>query len=390
MVLIALLQSTQDADGVEFGGFVDHHGLEAALQSLILFEIFLIFVERRRADGTQLAAGECGLEDVGGVHGALTTTCTHEGMDLIDEEDDAALRLRHLLDDSLEAFLKFALIFGTCHKGAHIERIEALVAQVLGHVTANDAFGEAFHDGGLTRTGFTDENRVVLRSAAQNLQHTADFLITADDRVKLAVAGILNEVASILLERLEVLVAALPLHLLTLAQFSDGLLHVAAVAAGIFQNACRSMVAVEHSQQNGFDADVAVALLLSELQGALKHLFRVLREISLTALHTRQMLHLGAGGLLYLGEVHAEFLHDELHHVAPFVNQTEQEVDGFNGLLPSGLRLVDSLLYGFLSLNSEFVECHIRSPFFFWFGFYSTKRKGCTLFYILGQDVRKG
>ena len=49
--------------------------------------------------------------------------------------------------------------------------------------------GEPFHNGRLADPGFTDEHGIVLCSAGEDLNRTSDFLVAADDRVELAVAG---------------------------------------------------------------------------------------------------------------------------------------------------------------------------------------------------------
>ena len=62
--------------------------------------------------------------------------------------------------------------------------------------------GKSLHDGGLTGTRFTYQNRVVLRTTAQDLQYPTDFLVTANHRVKLPGTGSLNQVDGILVQRL--------------------------------------------------------------------------------------------------------------------------------------------------------------------------------------------
>ena len=54
----------------------------------------------------------------------------------------------------------------------------------------------------LPTPGLADEHRVVLGAARQHLDGAADLLVAADDRVELALAGQLGEVARVLLERL--------------------------------------------------------------------------------------------------------------------------------------------------------------------------------------------
>ena len=77
-----------------------------------------------------------------------------------------------------------------------------LVLQTLGHVALDDAAGEALDDGGLADTGLADQDGVVLGASGQHLDDPADLLVAADDRIELALAGRLGEVAAVLLEGL--------------------------------------------------------------------------------------------------------------------------------------------------------------------------------------------
>ncbi len=61
---------------------------------------------------------------------------------------------------------------------------------------------QALDDGGLADARLADEHRVVLRAARQHLDDAADLLVAADDRVELALARQLGEVAAVALERL--------------------------------------------------------------------------------------------------------------------------------------------------------------------------------------------
>ncbi len=79
----------------------------------------------------------------------------------------------------------------------------------LGHVALDDAGGEPLDDGGLADARLADEHRVVLRAARQHLDDPADLLVAPDDRVELALAGDLGEVAAVALERLELVLGVL-------------------------------------------------------------------------------------------------------------------------------------------------------------------------------------
>ena len=62
--------------------------------------------------------------------------------------------------------------------------------------------GQALHDGGLADAGLADEDRVVLRLAAQDPDDAADLRVAADDRVELVLPGHRHEVAAVLREGL--------------------------------------------------------------------------------------------------------------------------------------------------------------------------------------------
>ena len=193
----------------------------------------MILVQRCGTDGTQFAAGQGRLQDVGGIHSPLAAAGTHQRVYLVDEQDDASLGLRHLVDDRLQTFLELALVLGTGHQCAHVERVELLVLQVLGHVATHDALGQSLGNGRLARARLANQDGVVLRAPAQNLQHAAYLVVASDDRVQLALTGQVDQVLGILLQTLVVVVSRLRLYLLSLAQFVDGGAQVFLRASGI-------------------------------------------------------------------------------------------------------------------------------------------------------------
>ena len=110
--------------------------------------------------------------------------------------------LLDLLEDGLEAVLELAAVLGAGDQGAQVEGHDALVLEGLGDVAGDDAAGEALDDGGLAHAGLADEDRVVLGAAGEDLDDAADLVVAADDRVELALAGQLGEVAAVALEGL--------------------------------------------------------------------------------------------------------------------------------------------------------------------------------------------
>ena len=102
-----------------------------------------------------------------------------------------------LLEDGLQAVLELAAVLRAGDQRADVERDHAAVAQRLGHVAGDDPLGEALDDRGLADAGLADQDRVVLRAAAEHLDHAADLLVAADHRVELALLGALGQVAAV-------------------------------------------------------------------------------------------------------------------------------------------------------------------------------------------------
>ena len=210
--LVALLEAAEDSDGVLDGGGLHEHRLEPALQGGVLLDVLAELVQRRGADHAQLAAGEHGLEHIGCVHGALGGTGADDGVHLVDEGDDAAVGCLDLVERGLETLFELAAVLRTRDHGTEIQGHESLVLETLRHVTVDDPLGETFGDGRLADAGLTDEHRVVLGAAGENLDHPPDLLVTADDRIELALRGELDQIPPVLLQRSQRVLGALRGH----------------------------------------------------------------------------------------------------------------------------------------------------------------------------------
>ena len=105
------------------------------------------------------------------------------------------------LSTRLQPLLELAAIFRAGDQRAHVERQQLLVLQALRHVAIDDAQRQALGDRGLADAGLADQHRIVLGAPRQHLDGAADFLVAADDRVELAVARVLGQVAGVFLQR---------------------------------------------------------------------------------------------------------------------------------------------------------------------------------------------
>ena len=199
--LVPLLQATQNGDGILHRGFIHLHRLEPALQSGVLFNILAVLVQRRRADAVQLAPSQHGFQEVARVHAALGLSCAHNGVQFIDEQDDLALGLLHLVQHSFQPFLKLAPVLGARDQRTHIQRENGLVLQLFGDVLLHDSLGKSLGNGGFAHAGFADENRVILRLPGQNADNVPDFLIPADHRIHLLLSCPLDQIGAVLFQR---------------------------------------------------------------------------------------------------------------------------------------------------------------------------------------------
>jgi hypothetical protein len=160
--LVALLQPAQDRDRVLDARLLHEHRLEAALERGVLLDVLAVLVERGGADGAQLPAREHRLQQVGGVDRALRGAGADDGVELVEEHDDAALALGDLLEHGLEPVLELAAVLRAGDQCTDVECDHAAVAQRLGHVARHDPLGEPLDYGRLAHAGLADQHRVVL------------------------------------------------------------------------------------------------------------------------------------------------------------------------------------------------------------------------------------
>ena len=194
VVLEAALEALQDLDRL-LDRRLDHVDLlEAPRQRRILLEDATVLGEGGRADALHRAVAQGRLEQVGRIQrAARRRTGTDQGVDLVDEQHRAGLVLQ-LLEHTLETLLEVTAVLGARQQRTHVQRIDGGGRQHFGHVALGDAPGQAFGDRRLAHAGFAHQQRVVLAAAAQDLDHAFHFMVAADQRVDLAVLGLLVQV----------------------------------------------------------------------------------------------------------------------------------------------------------------------------------------------------
>ena len=263
--LEALPEAAEDRHGVLDGRRIDQDGLEAPLQGGVLLQVLAVLVECRGADAVELPAGQHGLEQVSGVHGALGLARSHDGVELVDEEEDTAVALLDLLENGLEALLELAAVLGAGDQRTHVEGEDGPVLQSLRHVAADDSLGESLDDRRLADAGLADEDGVVLRLAGEDAHDAADLLVPADHRIELALPRHGDEVPPVLLEGLVGRLRVGGRHPLATAQVFERLQEPRGVDPEVREDPRRpgARRPLEDAQEKVLDADVLVSQLAS-------------------------------------------------------------------------------------------------------------------------------
>ncbi len=285
MDLVALLEPAQDGDRVLHRGLVHHDGLEPPLQRRVLLDVLLVLVEGRGPDTVELPAGQRGLEQVARIHGPLGRAGAHDGVQLVNEENDLALRVVDGLEHRLEALLEFAAILRPRDQRAHVEGHDPLALEPLGHVAPHDPLGQPLHDRRLADARWADQHRVVLGAAREDLDDAADLLVAADDGVEFALLGERGKVPPVLLEGLVRPLRRGARHALAAPDGRGGLEQLGGGEAGGAE--ClghRAVPEVGERQQQVLDAHVLVLHPLRLRLGTRQDLVHTRRDVDLAPL----------------------------------------------------------------------------------------------------------
>ena len=273
--LVPVLQPGQDLDRLVDRRLAHQHGLEAPFERRVLLDVLAVLVECRRPDHVELPAGQRRLQHVPGVHRALGRAGAHDGVHLVEEDDELVGVPGDVVDDALEALLELAAVLRAGDHSCEVESDEALAAQRLRDVVVDDPLCDALDDRGLPDARVAEEDRVVLRSAREDLDRLLDLVRAPDHRVELPVARLLGEVSAVLVERLRgARGAAAALRGLHAADHGAAKLRVGDSEARQ-QLSGRLLLVPRQREQHVLRADVGGAELARFLVGREQHGFRV-------------------------------------------------------------------------------------------------------------------
>ena len=230
-----------------------------------------VFVQRRGADAMQFAARQRRLQQVAGIHRAFGLSGADDGVQFVDEQNDAARLGLHFGEHGFQPLLELAAIFGAGDERAHVEGQQLLVLQAFGHVALDDAQRQAFGDRRFADAGLADEHGIVFRAAGQHLNGAADFFVAADDGIELAGSRRLGEVARIALQRIVGLFGGGAVGGASLADFVDGGVQLLALSRRRRAAPCRRPSPFRaRGQQQPLGGDELVASLFGDLFGGIE------------------------------------------------------------------------------------------------------------------------
>ncbi len=146
-------------------------------------------------------------------------------MHFIDKEQNLPIGFDDFIEYRLQTFLEFTAEFCPGNQRAHIERIERLVFQRFRHIPGHNAAGQPFDNRRLAYARFTNQYRVILRAAGENFNRTADFLVTTNYWVKLALPRGCGQITAEFFQRLIAFFGILARDILFAVLF-DGTLNI--------------------------------------------------------------------------------------------------------------------------------------------------------------------
>ena len=123
-------------------------------------------------------------------------------MQFVNEKNNLAFSGDDLFEHGLEPVFEFTSKFRARYQRPHINRNNSFILQAGGDITCDYPLRKPFDDCGLAHSRLTDQNRIVLRPAIEDLHTPPDFLVPADDRIELFLPGHLQKVNAVPLKGL--------------------------------------------------------------------------------------------------------------------------------------------------------------------------------------------
>ena len=198
--LILRLDPHQNQNRVVLARFLHLHRLKPTLQRRILLDVLPVLVQRRRPHTLQLPTAQRRLDDVARIHRPFRRPRTHNRVQFVNEQNHVLVP-PDLIHHRLDPLLKLPAVLRPRHHQRQIQRDHFLVPQDLRHVPNHNLLRQSFHNRRLAHPSLTNQHRIVLRPAAQDLNHALNLIRTPNHRVHLPLRGNLRQIPPKRLQR---------------------------------------------------------------------------------------------------------------------------------------------------------------------------------------------
>mmetsp|Transcript_16353 Transcript_16353/g.34225 ORF Transcript_16353/g.34225 Transcript_16353/m.34225 type:complete len:291 (+) Transcript_16353:1740-2612(+) len=197
---VTWFETTEDTDGVLGRWFTDVDLLKTTFQCLILLDVFPVLVNGSGSNASELSSGERRFEKVRCVHGSGCGSGSYYGVHLINEENNFSITFLHSVHNFLQPLFELSAITRPRNKGPHIQPDQPTLLQRVRHIPHHHPLRDPLRNGRLAHPRIPDQDGIVLRPAAQDLNGPPDLVVAADHGVQLALFGAGGEVDAEFLE----------------------------------------------------------------------------------------------------------------------------------------------------------------------------------------------
>ena len=252
-------------------------------------------------------------------------------MQLINEQNDMAFALFDFVQNRLQTFLKFAAVLRTGDQRAHIQRENALVFQRTRHVTAHNTLCQTLCNGGLADARFTDQNRIVLGFTRQNPNDITNLIISADDRIHLFLASLLDQIRAVFLQRIIGVLRRIRCHALIAAHRGQSLQEIIFLdAKRAEQITNRTGSRVDQRKEQMLNRNKIVLHLLCGMFCLIQGFLQIRGDVHAAGIasagYTRQLFHCLTRLSFQIIRVNAHFCHKLGNQSAVLMQQGEQQM----------------------------------------------------------------
>ena len=195
----------------------------------------------------------------------------------------------------------------------------------------------------------------------QHLHHAADFLVAADDRVQLAFARQLHQVAAVALQGLEFFLGAGVGNGLAAADLHQGLQEQVPADPQAFQGPGRGFIEVHDCQEQVFRGNVLVPELAGDGRGLGQRFFQGIAQVGFRSLHLGQRRQFLAERPLQLAEVDADLPNGLADDVLRHGQDGQHQVQGHDLLVAVLPGETDGILDGLVGLQRKLLVVHAAS-----------------------------